>query len=190
MMRWACIHLTRESSVGARVMMVLEAHGHVAACGRAEDGVQRVAFGRDVVTVSRRIAGLETKVNIPTSSFRGVTLKAAHDGSFDIVLLHVDPGLSVPLSHAPDDADVIASWREFGRLTGLPLLVEDADGRLQPMIEDRPSSPAPRRLGSPLRTRRPRFLAARAAGVSGPTVVHATGCDLFARAQSLSARRR
>jgi hypothetical protein len=182
MMRWACIHLTRESSVGARVMMVLEAHGHVTACGRAEDGVQRVAFGRDVVTVSRRIAGLETKVNIPTSSFRGVTLKAAHDGSFDIVLLHVDPGLSVPLSHAPDDADVIASWREFGRLTGLPLLVEDAEGRLQPMVEERPARPALRRRGSPLRMRRPRFLAQRIAGRAGPVMVHDAGFDLFAQA--------
>lgn len=163
-------------------MKVLEAHGHVAACDRAEDGVQRVAFGRKVVTVSRRIAGLETKVNIPTSSFRGVTLKAARDGSFDIVLLHVDPGLSVPLSHAPDDAEIIAIWRGFGRLTGLPLLVEDADGRLQPMTEDRPARPASRRRGSPLKTRRPRFLAHRVAGRIGPATIHNAGRDLFALA--------
>jgi hypothetical protein len=148
----------------ARMMMSMQTHAHVTACGRAEDGMQHVALGREVVTVGRRIAGLATTVNIPTQSFRGVALQAARDGSFAITLLHVDPALSVLLSHAPDDADIIAVWRRFGQVTGLALLVEDADGRLQAMTEERPWPPKPRRRGSPLRARRPRFLARRATG--------------------------
>jgi hypothetical protein len=135
-----------------------------ALCGRAEDGVQRIAFGREWVTIARRIAGLETSVNVPTESYRGVVLQAAADGRFRILMRHVDPGLDVAIADAPDDAEVIADWRRYGRMTGLPLLVEDAEGRLSALEELRPVKPAERRYGSPLKLRRPRFLALRETG--------------------------
>ncbi len=178
----ARIRPARESSVGANVMMGLDAHGPAWVCDRAVDGARNVALGREVVTVGRRIAGLDARINIPTRSFRGVALKALRDGSFEILLLHMDPGLSIRLAAAPDDADVIALWRLFGRRTGLPLLVEDADGRLQPMSEEAPAKPASRRRGSAVRSRRPRFLARRAVGRAGPTANRVAGRDLFARA--------
>lgn len=136
-------------------------------CARAEDGVERIAFGREWVTIARRIAGLETSVNVPTDSYRGVVLQAAADGSYRILIRHVDPGLDVTLAEAPDDAEVIADWRHYGRITGLPLLVEDCEGRLQVVEEARPARPAERRYGSPLKQRRPRFLALRETGCMG-----------------------
>jgi hypothetical protein len=135
-----------------------------AQCLRSEDGVQRIAFGREWVTIARRIAGLETSVNVPTQSYRGVALQAFGEGGFRIVMRHVDPGLDVALAEAPDDAEVIADWRKYGSLTGLPLLVEDASGRVREVADGQVSKPQPRRYGSPLKQRRPRFLAMRTMG--------------------------
>jgi hypothetical protein len=135
-----------------------------ARCGRAEDGVQRIAFGREWVTIGRRIAGLDTSVNVPTQSYRGVALQAHGEGGFRIVMRHVDPGLDVALAEAPDDAEVIADWRRYGRMTGLPLLVEDVDGRVREIADAPVMRSAPRRYGSPLKLRRPRFLAMREMG--------------------------
>jgi hypothetical protein len=133
----------------------------MARCARSEDGVQRVVLSRDWVAIGRRIAGLETSVNVPTQSYRGVALQAFGEGGFRIVMRHVDPGLDVALAEAPDDSEVIADWRGFGRLTGLPLLVEDAEGLVREIADDRPCRPFGRRYGSPLKLRRPRFLAMR-----------------------------
>jgi hypothetical protein len=138
----------------------------MAQCVRAEDGVQRIAFGRDWVTIARRIAGLETSVNVPTQSYRGVVLQSFAEGAFRIVLRHVDPGLDVALAEEPDDAEVIADWRQFGRITGLPLLVEDVDGRVREIVDGAAMRPATRRYGSALKLRRPRFLAKREMGLA------------------------
>jgi hypothetical protein len=137
-----------------------------AQCRRAEDGVQHIAFSREWVTIARRIAGLETSVNVPTQSYRGVALQSFGEGGFRIVMRHVDPGLDVALAEAPDDAEVIADWRQYGRITGLPLLVEDLEGRVSQIAEDSLNRPAPRRYGSALKLRRPRFLALRCVGAA------------------------
>jgi hypothetical protein len=162
-----------EASLGVRFMsgvMFQEAapcRGAVTArCLRSEDGTQRIAFGREFVTIARRIAGLETSVNVPTQSYRGVALQPFGEGGFRIVMRHADPALDVALAEEPDDAEVIADWRKFGSLTGLPLLVEDAAGRVREIADGRAAQPQPRRYGSPLRRRRPRFLAMRTAGVA------------------------
>jgi hypothetical protein len=126
--------------------------------------MQRIAFNREWVTIGRRIAGLETSVNVPTRSYRGVALQAFGEGGFRIMMRHVDPGLDVALAEAPDDAEVIADWRRFGDLMGLPLLVEDTQGRVREVPDGRAVMPAARRYGSPLKNRRPRFLAMRLPG--------------------------
>jgi Family of unknown function (DUF6101) len=130
--------------------------------------MKHVEISAEWICIRRRIAGLETWVNVPTQSYRGVTLRAAEGGLFEIVLLHVDPSLDLALSRAPDDTDVIALWRSYGRMMGLPLLAEDQDGRLQPMQPEPVTAVAPRRMGSPLRVRRPRFLARRHVGQAKP----------------------
>jgi hypothetical protein len=138
---------------------------------------RRIEIGGEAIRICRRIAGLDTWVNVPLRSYRGVTLRVAATGQCEIALLHVDPALDLVLARAPDDRDVIAVWRGYGRMIDLPLLVEDAAGRLQP-ITDRPAAVgARRRAGSALRNRRPRFLARR---VVGRTMVGEAGVGLTA----------
>jgi hypothetical protein len=132
------------------------------ACLRAEDGQKRVEIDAEWICIRRRIAGLETWVNVPTQSYRGVNLRSvAEGGLFEIVLLHMDASLEIVLTRTADDTDVIALWRDYARTLALPLLVEDNHGRLQPMEDHSVLNPFPRRLGSPLKNRRPRFLARR-----------------------------
>ena len=136
------------------------------ACLRAEDGLKRVEISADWICIRRRIAGLETRVNVPTQSYRGVNLRAiAEAGLFEIVLLHMDASLEIVLTRTADDTDVSALWRDYSRTLALPLLVEDNQGRLQPMEDHGHRSPFPRRLGSPLKNRRPRFLACRTVAI-------------------------
>jgi Family of unknown function (DUF6101) len=142
-------------------------------CPRSEDGVKRVEISREWICIRRRIAGMETWVNVPTQSYKGVTLRCLDGNLFEIVLLHVDPSLDLVLARAPDDTDVIALWRSHGRAIGLPLLAEDKDGRLQPMELEEAAKPAPRRNGSSLRQRRPRFLARRVVGQVGGQAITA-----------------
>ena len=132
------------------------------ACLRAEDGMKRVDISAEWICIRRRIAGLETWVNVPTQSYRGVNLRAiAEGGLYEIVLLHMDASLEIILTRTADDTDVIALWRDYARMLALPLLVEDNLGRLQPMEDHARLHPFPRRHGSPLKNRRPRFLARR-----------------------------
>jgi Family of unknown function (DUF6101) len=134
------------------------------ACLRAEDGLKRVEISADWICIRRRIAGLETRVNVPTQSYRGVNLRSiAEGGLFEIVLLHMDASLEIVLTRTADDTDVIALWRDYARTLALPLLVEDNHGRLQPLEDHARLNPFPRRHGSPLKNRRPRFLACRSA---------------------------
>jgi Family of unknown function (DUF6101) len=137
------------------------------ACLRAEDGLKRVEISADWICIRRRIAGLETWVNVPTQSYRGVNLRAITEGGlFEIVLLHMDASLEIVLTRTADDTDVIALWRDYARMLALPLLVEDNLGRLQPLEDHARLSPFPRRHGSPLKNRRPRFLARRTMAIS------------------------
>lgn len=152
------------------------------ACVRSEGGVKRVEVSSERICIRRTIAGLETWVNVPTQSYRGVALRAAADGMFEIALPHVDPGLDLVLARAPDDRDVIALWRRYGRMVGLPLLVEDMQGRLHAVPDAPEGVSSERRYGSPLKARRPRFLARRRSGAPGPACVHRGERDMFAMA--------
>jgi Family of unknown function (DUF6101) len=153
------------------------------ACLRSEDGLKRVEISAEWICIRRRIAGLETWVNVPTASYRGVNLRAvATSGLFEIVLLHMDPSLEIVLSRTPDDTDIIALWRSYAGTLGLPLLVEDADGRLQPVDDSARPGPFSRRFGSPLKDRRSRFLSRRRTGKGGDMPVHHGETELSASA--------
>ncbi|MGL4240437.1 MAG: DUF6101 family protein [Beijerinckiaceae bacterium] len=160
----------------------LDGARHEASCCGGGSERQRVEIGAEWVCIRRTIVGLETWVNVPTQSYRGVALRRSASGHFEVAFLHVDPALDVILCRAPDDADVIALWRRHGRAARLPLLVEDSDGRLQPLPEAPPAGPAARRYGSALKLRRPRFLARRPAGLAASGIVHRGEIDLFAGA--------
>jgi hypothetical protein len=126
---------------------------------------------------------MDTVVNVPTASYRGVSLRASGArSSYEIVLMHVDPSLDVVLARMGDDAEVIARWRGFGCMLELPLLVEDEEGRLQLIDDSQPFASSSRRGGSALKDRRPRFLARRRVGETDSRPVHSGEREMFATA--------
>ncbi len=174
--RRASISRKRASEPSAQVAVT-------AVCPRSEDGVKRVEISVEWICIRRKIGGLETWVNVPTQSYRGVNLRAvAEGGLFEIVLLHMDSSLEIVLTRTLDDTDVIALWRSYAQKLALPLLVEDTHGRLQPMEDHAHLNPFPRRLGSPLKNRRPRFLARRTIGSPRQLAIHQGERELIARA--------
>jgi hypothetical protein len=104
------------------------------------------------------------------TGWRGVALRLAHpagdDERFELALMAGD-GRSVVVASACAD-DAVALWRDFGRTSGLALLLETTDGVV--------SEPYPqlgrlalgavriRRRHGLLRGRRPRFLTRRKTG--------------------------
>jgi Family of unknown function (DUF6101) len=150
-------------------------------CQKSENGVQHIAVDREWIRISRRIAGLETWVNVPTPSYRGVTLRSADKcGQYEIVLLHMDPSLELVLSREKDDSDIIALWRRFAATLDLPLLVEDSEGRLQTVSDGIAAGPFERRNGSALKGRRPRFLSRRRVGNMSHKLIHRGEYEMFA----------
>ncbi|HRJ68231.1 MAG TPA: DUF6101 family protein [Beijerinckiaceae bacterium] len=99
--------------------------------------------------------------------FHGLLLR--RDGEkYEILLCHREPGLSQRVETVDDDVDVIALWRGIGRKLNLPLFAETADGEIVQMEPMPCLVAAPRRYGSPLSGRRPRFLACRKMGAPRP----------------------
>ena len=141
----------------------------------------RSELSSEWICIRRHIAGLETRVNVPTQSYRGVNLRSGAAGDlFEIVLLHMDPSLEIVLARTGDDTDIIALWRDHARTLCLPLLIEDKQGRLQPVEDASSPHPFARRYGSPLKNRRPRFLSRRHTGLTGEMPQHRGEQELFA----------
>jgi hypothetical protein len=142
--------------------------------GRYEGVERRVALSPQYVAIERRVAGIAMHVNVPTVSYRGVVLRAvrapdAIADSYEILLSHEERSLEVRLHLTADDSDVIALWRSYAARLALPLLVEDREGRLQPL--ERLSGQTERRHGSAVRGRRPRFLVRRQPGMRDETLL-------------------
>lgn len=138
----------------------------------ADGGARSVTIEPDRVVMARRISDVAMKIQLPLAAYRGVAIRLVPGGSeeedrFAVVLSHTDRGLEVPLYEAADDCDVIAEWRRWAAMLGLPLLMEGLDGRLvveeQKIGEVEVARPRPRRARSFLKTRRPRFLQRRRA---------------------------
>lgn len=114
--------------------------------------------------------------NTPLPYARGVILAMGFDeDQAPIVSLHLllpDGEIGVPFHTARHDVDVIALWRGLGRDFNLPLYVRGHGGELTPVSSGPGETSYPRRIGSPLSTRRPRFLARRRM----PLVPHELSC--------------
>lgn len=141
-------------------------HSAVAAGGKppavpgAAEAQRSFDIGSQWITIRRSICGIEACVNVPTQSYRGVTLRAAGRG-YELALTHADASLDVLIARTQDDSDMVALWRGYARMLSLPLLAEDGGGRLHAMEAWRADGPFARRRGSPLKNRRSRFSAAR-----------------------------
>lgn len=154
-----------------------------AAPDRGADGGQRsIDLHADRVVIRRTASGARMKLQLPVSSYRGVAVRVSEDASqaadsVEVVLVHADPALSVPLVSMADADDVVADWQLWGVALRMPLLIEDADGAMREAFPRMGAvmigKPGPRRRRrSTLKDRRPSALMRRKAcdGIAGRPV--------------------
>lgn len=147
-------------------------NGFTASDPRADGAVRQVAFENGRVVIARRMRGVPMRLDIPCSAYRGVVLVLGgtpDEPHFTIRLDHFDPDLSVVVHEADDDADVVAQWRAWAKLTNLPKLLEQTPGVLETAERHLGAVqigrvPAQRRRGASAIKRRPRFLTRRRVG--------------------------
>jgi hypothetical protein len=158
---------------------------------RADGGTRVVELHQQRVILRRAVRGMTMAVNVPLRAFLGVALHmqpplGGEDGTVAVVLEHRDPGLSLPLYIATDGVDIIAEWRSWAQVLGLPLLVGEQNGALREAFPQlgvlRVWSPTQRRRRrSAVQKRRPRFLARRAVRRGAPRIVHRDEREIIAR---------
>lgn len=107
----------------------------VAVDRRADGAVREVAIARRRVFIARRIAGIDMRIAVATSAYRGVALSlattAAGASFWRVSLVHRDPDLGVELYSACDDRDVVAEWQAWASYFALPKLIERAAERFE-----------------------------------------------------------
>jgi hypothetical protein len=102
----------------------------------ADERSRIVELTRERVVVRRAVSGMRMAINLPVRAFRGVAIRLMQDATgasvaIAVVLEHGDPALSLPLFVSLDGDDVVAEWRSWGRVLGLPLLIAERDGTLR-----------------------------------------------------------
>lgn len=140
----------------------------------ADGGARSIDLFDDRLVIRRTAGGARMKLQLPIAAYRGVAVRVG-DGAVhgtdrvEVVLVHADPDLNVPLFVAADGDEVVAEWQLWARIFALPLLVIEQDGtmreafdRLGQVILGRPGPR--RRRHSALRSRRPMALMRRKAG--------------------------
>jgi hypothetical protein len=140
----------------------------------ADGQIRQIELDCERVVLRRAVRGIRMAVGVPVAAFRGVVLRLLPDdgeepAAIAVVLHHHDAGLSVPLFAACDGDEVVAVWKSWGRVLGLPLLLAEIDGTLH---EPFPrlggvgiAEPAPRRRRhTPLKRRRSSILLRRKPG--------------------------
>jgi len=157
----------------------------------ADERVRHVELHRERVILRRAVQGMRVALNVPVTAFLGIAVRLvpAADGAparATVMLEHRDPALSIELYAAPDSDDVVAEWRLWSRVLGLPQLVADSDGnfsepfpRLGAVRLRAPT--ARRRRRSPLAKRRPRFLARRRMSIKRGMTMHRGEREIIAR---------
>jgi len=110
-----------------------------AADAAADERVRLVELHRDGVILRRSVRGMAMTLTLPVSAFLGVAMRlgspqSPEAGTVAVMLEHRDPALSVPLFTATDAADIVAEWRRWANILGIPLLVEGSDGTLRELF--------------------------------------------------------
>lgn len=146
---------------------------------RADNRSRIVEIDHDKVLLRRSVNGIEMRLRIPLEAFSGVAVRVLDWESADVVAItleHPDPALTIALYRARGFEDSAAEWQSWGRVLGLPLLIEDIDGTLRRPVEMigalmRGKMTVRRRRKTPLRKRRPYFSARRRG--FGSSIAHA-----------------
>lgn len=148
----------------------------------ADGGVRTVDLHKDRVVIRRVSAGARMKLQMPVSAYRGVAVRiadgeAAGSDRVEVLLVHHDASLNVPLFAALDADDVVAEWQHWSRVFALPMLTVELDGSLKEAFPRMGAvligRPGPRRRRhSTVKARRPMALMRRKPGgdVSGRPV--------------------
>lgn len=160
-------------------------------------GEAAVFLEKSMASVCRRLpSGIPMAMRLPMAAFEGVAVRmvpdsVGADGESDgdglavVELLHRDPHLSLPLSVASDLAEVVADWKAWARVLGLPMLIVEVDGSWRPVetrLGDLVVAPVrPRRARSVMNGRRPRFLTRRKTGRLPAEPVMVKGREIFGR---------
>jgi hypothetical protein len=135
---------------------------------RSDDRTREIAFRGRSVLISRRVAGIAMRVEVPLASYRGVTLSLGAEleagAVHTIELLHRDPDLSILLKQTTDSDEIAVEWSAWADALSLPQLFEQAPAAGEPSDPAAPILPMPRRRGSAVARRRPRFSRRRKIG--------------------------
>jgi len=158
----------------------------------ADESLRIVDLHRDGVVLRRCVRGMRMALNLPLSAFRGVAIRLsgnADDAPTEVavILEHGDPALSLPLFASNESDEIMAEWRSWGRVLGLPLLVGDRDGSLrQPFAQlgalRIETAAGRRRRRTSIARRRPALLRRRRVGPGADAaVVHRGEREIIAR---------
>jgi len=157
---------------------------------RADGGQRDVTLTRHCVIIRRRIAGMGMKIDVPTRAYRGVVLSLEQSARgrlhYRVTLRHADPDLSVILTEAFDESEILKDWRDWASFLTQSPLVERDSGALVGVddVEAQEPAQAPvaetftgsfqRRRGAPVAARsRGRFVRRRQVGGTIGDAVHA-----------------
>jgi hypothetical protein len=158
----------------------------------ADERVRHVELRPERVILRRAIQGMRIALNVPVQAFLGVSIRLVEPtadaaGGVAVYLEHRDPALSIELFCAENSDDVVAEWRLWSRVLGVPPLVKGSDGTFAEPFPRlgavRCKEPAQRRRRrSPVRGRRPKFLVRRRMGrVGNAPLVHRSAREIIAR---------
>ena len=151
---------------------------HLPACndaltaGRPGMSSPAVYLDQSVAVVRRSVGGKNLDIKVPIRRYQGIAISCTLDDPAaphtELVLIHRDPALQVVLSSGADLNEMSADWQAWARQLGLPLLVRDDDGVLQPartyLGTLSVGTPRDRRPHAQFADRRPRFLVRRKTG--------------------------
>lgn len=156
----------------------------------ADGQIRHIELHRERVLMRRALHGMRMAVGVPVKAFRGVTLRLtqAHDDApAEIILEHDDEALSVPLCSASDGENIETIWKAWGRVLGLPLLVDgpdhsEDDPLLQPAEAVIGEDTGRRRRRSAIKGRRPTIFLRRKPGFTNDNKpVHRDEREIIAR---------
>jgi hypothetical protein len=102
----------------------------------ADEHLCIVDLHRERVVLRRSVRGMRMAVNLPVAAYRGVAIRLSDDignlqRTISVVLEHADQPLTLLLFCSSETAEIVAEWRSWSRVLGLPLLIRDNDGTLR-----------------------------------------------------------
>lgn len=131
----------------------------------------------DKIIVSGKLkCGVKTRISCKASAFRGIAAKLSLSDDdqvvAELILLHRDPSLNLPLARSNDMEELAADWQMWARRFNVPLILIEPDG-FEQMISNRIGAidvkhSKARRPSAFFAIRRPRFLTRRKKGVVCP----------------------